>query len=190
MPESVKSIAGLRKKFDELPDGIQAMLGDQIKTLLNHAENLDLLIAFCFMKIEQAHHRALIGGVVKKLHCNSQLATKIISQQHMTRKKFLELFNATFGKPLDSATKFHHSKAVKVRDAIIHGKSTTPSEKRVAIAHCFAYMAALNNQVYDLAKFNPLKDMRGYKGRKAGLSKGQTKWILMGIGYSQKPDDS
>lgn len=186
MPENVKSITGLRKKYDELPAEIQNMLGDQTETLLGHVGNFDLLIAFCFMKIEQAHHRTLIGGVVKRLSCNSQLATKMISQQHMTRKKFLELFNSTFGVPLASTAESHHTKAADVRDAIIHGKHTNPAQKRKAIAHCFEYMTALNNQVYDLEKFKPLKDMRGYKGRKKGLNNEQTKWILLGIGYSKK----
>jgi hypothetical protein len=154
--------------------------------LINDDLPYEIAIAYCFLKVEQAQNRALYGGVVKVHRCDAEFARRLMNFQHLTRDGFRELFRNVFGRPLKDSTTDKILEAEKIRDKVIHGKEVSPSELRQAIADALAYAEDFNSEVEAVADFQPLGDMRGFKGRVGALDKRTSKWLMRGLGFGVK----
>jgi len=146
----------------------------------------EVALAYSFLKVEQAQNRALYGGVVKVHRGDAEFVRRIMNLQHLTRDGFKQIFANVFGSPLSKTTTAKLDMAEKVRDRVIHGKSVDDSDMRDAIADCLEYSTLLNADVSTAAGFNPVGDMRGFKGRGDSLDKRTTKWLMRGLGFGIK----
>lgn len=147
---------------------------------------LPAALAYEFHLIELAHHRLLYGALCRSHGADVDLAWDAVSNQHMTREKFLDLFSAVMGKPLRKEIRQYAMIAEEIRDRMIHGKEVRITELWTAIRSLTNYAIEMNEHCKDVAGFEPFGDMRGVVGKKGGqpLNKATTRWLLKGMGFS------
>jgi hypothetical protein len=178
----VRSYKGLRAKYEDLPEPIRTYLV-KLAPLLDSGNDYDIALAYCFMKIEEGHHRALYGGMIKMRKCDKAYAKVVVSKEHMTREHFKSLFKNIFGKPLNESSDKHHQSAAKVRDGLIHGKTPSPAELRIALSESMDYIHTLNEQIKEIALFEPYGNMQGALSKATVTDHLTSVWIAKGIGF-------
>lgn len=153
--------------------------------LTGASSNLPAALAYQFHLIETAHHRVLYGCLCRMHEANSTLARNAVDGQHMTREKFRSLFESVVGKAIPNPIVVKITAAEKIRDRIVHGKSTTDSELWQAVQRLTEYAIELNKFVQNEANFEAFGDMRGVVGRRGAtpLSNQTTRWLLKGMGF-------
>jgi hypothetical protein len=98
-----------------------------------------------------------------KVHgADKDLADEVVNAQHMTRREFLDLYRAVFGKPFPRALAGTFEKAAKTRDMVVHGKSVLDSEIWQAHVDIIEYAEGVNSELLPIAGFEPFGDLRGY----------------------------
>lgn len=183
------SYRGLRNLFDAQSVEVRGFF-EHLPQLLTSEFPYDVSIAYLFSRVELAHNSTLYYGAVKLHRCHPDVTWSVIDSSHMTRPAFRARFKIVFGKELDLTVAKKIETAEKVRDRIVHGKSTTELSKREAIASILLYASDFNSFLNGLAGFRPFgQDMRGFKGRTAPLDKATTNWVLKGMGLSSEPKE-
>lgn len=147
----------------------------------------DISISYMFSKMESAKHSTLYCGIVKLHWTDASLTRELLDRDHISRSRFKELFRIVFGKPIDAAILGKLSAAEAIRDKVAHGKILTQAEARQSIADALEFAALFDEYVFGLATFHPFGDLRGFRGRKEGLSKSTTRWVLRGMGIPAIP---
>ena len=164
MPEDIQ------KYFEYLPELIK---GDY-----------EIAIAYLFFKIEQGQNRLLYGGAVKLFAADIEVARNIVNYHHLTRDGFKQIYKNIFNKSLPDSIIRQLKEAEKTRDKVVHGKQVKEDQLRQAITDCLIYAKLVNEEIKNIASFEPFGDMRGFKGRKESLSKDVTHFLLKGLGFS------
>lgn len=177
-----KSYKTLRLRYDALSDPVRGFLS-KIAPLLDSSSNYDIALAYCFMKIEEGHHRALYGGLIKKCKCDKKYANEVVSKEHMTREHFKNLFKNVFGKAVDAQAEKHHIAASKIRDGLIHGKTMSQAQLRSALSESLTYIQIVNDQVKGIASFEPYGRMQGVLSKSEVVDRATSVWIARGIGF-------
>ena len=179
-----KTYKGVIQHYQAAPEGVRNYFPDFVELVERY--NWEVPISYVFSRIEQARRITIYCGIVKLHWCESTLTWKLVSEDHMARGRFRELFKIVFGRkiPDDLMTKLE--KGEDVRDKIAHGMKWTPKEAREGLTSVLDFATEFNDFVYQLAGFRPFGDLRGYKGRKEPLTKTTTRWILRGMGIPQK----
>ena len=184
-----KSYKGLKTFYDKLDDDVKSYLG-KLEPLLGDGKNFEIALAYCFMKLEEGHHRALKCGLVRLHNCASEKVDSELEKQHFTADKYASVFKNVFSATIPPDATKHLSKAQKIRSDLIHGKKTTDSSRREAIYFALQYMRELGEFVKTKTKKNPYGDLRGLAGRKKLLPVKSTIWMLKGFGLGEKSDAS
>ena len=143
----------------------------------------DVCLTYLFARVEQAHHTALYGGLLKLHKAHKEVTSGVLQGRHMKREDFKEKFVTVFAKKLPSTTQAKLTKAEKIRDQVIHGKRVSNEAKRKAIIYVLEYASEFGVYVHQVAGFNPIGSMSGFKGRLEPLDKSTTRWILLGMGF-------
>lgn len=186
MPYS-KSYKGILEYYDiEISEDIRKYF-DYLSVLLKQDKvSFEVVLAYLFLKIEQAHNRCLYGGIVKIHSANAEFVRRIINKQHLTRTKFQDLYKNVFGRAIPKEALEEIQNAEKIRDQVIHGKTVSDDLLRKAIISCLRYSKIINSEISDMteAGFKPFGDMRGFKGRAESLDTRTTKWLMRGLGFS------
>lgn len=144
----------------------------------------EVSLAWVFLRVEQAHHRALYCGVVKLHKADRQLAERAVNGHHMTRNGFNDLFENVFGSRLSETTSKTISKAEHIRDQVIHGKDVKIAAIRDALVDVIEYAELLNAEVKAHAGVEPFGRLTGFKGRGKPLDKSTSRWLLKGVGFN------
>lgn len=182
----ISTYKALLKFYESKPEDVKCFF-KYIPKLISDNLPYEIAIAYAFLKIEQAQNRSLYGGVVKVHRGNSEFTRRIMNFQHLTRDGFKDIYNNVFGHAINEDTANKLKDAEKARDKVIHGKEISNNELREAIADILDYAEAFNEEVYRVAGFKPLADMRGFKGSRANtLDKRTTKWLMRGLGFGVK----
>jgi hypothetical protein len=175
------SYKALIKKFDSCPQ--------EVKDYLTHFRDLttkhlyQVCLAYLFLRTELAQNRTLYCGVVKLHHAHTNIAESAIDTQHLTRDRFLEIYERVFGERLPDAISGKLKQAEKIRDKVVHGKIVSDPEMREAIHDVLEYAILMNDHLESKAGFKPFGDLRGFKGRGTPLEKSTTRWVLKGMGF-------
>ena len=163
------------------------------KTIRDYFSNFESLIddyeyqvvvAYCFFRLEAAYNRTLYGGVRKLHKADKDLATTIIDKQHLTRDGFLDLYSNVFGKPLPNATVAKIKFAEGIRDRVVHGKSVKDADARKCLTDVIDFSHELEQQVQSLASFSPFGTMKGLIGAGKSLDARTTRWLMKGLGFA------
>lgn len=192
---AAKSSRKKRKTSQKAPTNIALLKSfeqssENVKGYFQHLPKLikefphEVCLAYLFLRLEQAHNRALYCGVVKLHHADGDLTDRIINNDHVTRDKFQELYQSVFGSSVPEAAKALLTTAEKIRDKVIHGKDVSAMEKREAIVDVIKYAEAFNNELKLKAGFEPFGDLRGFSGAAQKFGKDTTRWLLKGLGFS------
>ncbi len=169
-------------EYNKLPEIIQNYFNLSVSIIvLDNKTSLDILIAYVFMKVEQAQRMILYAAIVKKYKVDKDLARKALDDFRMTRPEFLEFYKTLAGKPVNKETIELGKEAEGVRDNILHGRKVKDVDKGNAILDIFEYSRLLNEQANKDFGFQPFGDMRGFKGKIQSHDKETSKWILMGM---------
>jgi hypothetical protein len=112
------------------------------------------------------------------------MARRIIQNQHLTRERFKELFEALFGQPLKPSIAARIKDAEAVRDKVMHGSEPTEPMMRQAVVDVLDYARDYNAFVKSLAAFPPFGDLRGFHGRGGRLTPATTRLVLKGLGFA------
>lgn len=179
--EKVKSVKGLQKKLNDLPEQTQEYLRG-LKPLVESAGTYPAALAFAFMKLEEGNHRALKCGLIRIHHCNTAKVDDALAKQHFTRDSFRIIFKNVFSENLKQETvkAIQHSEIV--RDKLIHGKSVAAPELRDSISGAITYMSDLGSFVEAKTNKNPF-DLRGLNAKMTLLKPTPSYWLLKGIGF-------
>jgi len=176
-----KSYKGLRKEYDKLDEDVRSYL-NKLAPLLTDGKNFEIALSYCFMKLEEGHHRALKCGLVRIHECASAKVDSELEKQHFTTEKYRTVFKNVFGEGIPKEAIANLEKAQSVRNKLIHGKSTTEGMRREAIYFAIIYMNLVGIFVYKKIQKNPYGDLRGLAGKKKLLPAKSTIWMLKGLG--------
>ena len=169
-------------EYKKLPEIIQNYFNLSVSIIvIDNKTSLDILIAYVFMKVEQAQRMILYAALVKKYKVDKDLARKALDNFRMTRPEFLEFYKTLAGKPVNKETIELGKEAEGVRDNILHGRKVKDVDKGNAILDIFEYSRLLNEQANKDFGFQPFGDMTGFKGNIKSHDKETSKWILMGM---------
>lgn len=177
-----KNVTSLQSLFASAPDEVQFYF-EHLPSLLNDYP-LDVSLAYLFARVEVAHNMAIYCGVVKIHRADSSLARAAVDRQHMTREGFRTLFATIYGKKLNATAQGYIEEAEAIRDRVMHGKSVSEQDKRLAISRVLHYAVKLNEQTYDIAGLKVFGRLQGYKGRLRPLDTSTSRWILKGVGLN------
>ena len=114
--------------------------------------------------------------------CNKDLTRELVSNNHMSRRRFLDLFDTIIEcrVPENLVAKLHVGE--RVRDKVVHGMKWDQKEARQALVSVLDFAEDFNDFVDEQAGFRPFGDLRGFKGRTRPLGKKTTRWVLIGMG--------
>ncbi len=182
-----KTYIGVIRHFQAAPEGVQNYFPDFVQLVEQY--DWEVPVSYVFSRIEQAKRMTIYCGIVKLHWCESTLTWKLVSEDHMARGRFRELFRTVFGQKIPDEILAKLEKGEKVRDKIAHGVKWTPKEARECLTSVVDFATEFNECVFRRAGFRPFGDLRGYKGRKEPLSKDTTRWILRGMGIPQRNEN-
>ncbi len=188
----------VEKKYEKLANDDMQWYFDSFLELVPKPSrpkfNWDIVIAYLFMRVEQAQRMTLYAAMVKEYKVDAVLAAKAIDNLHMTRPKFLAIYKALAGAHLNNTTYKKGKKAEAVRDKIMHGKSlihgrgislgekVSEQEKRNAVIWVLEYAKLFNKQTKRRFKFEPFGRMQGFNGRGKPHDEVTSEWMLKGMG--------
>ncbi len=176
------SCKAITKKYNSCQSEIQAYFLHLPSLIQDYP--LEVTLAYLFLRTELAQNRILYCGVVKLHHADTEIASRGLDAQHLTRDGFLELYSKIFGEKLPVPISEKIKAAEKIRDKVIHGKSVTVAKLREAVWDVLDYAEHMNSHVQSKAGFQPFGDLRGFKGRGNPLDKNTSRWLLKGIGFA------
>ena len=179
---AVKSVRGLLNRYKAAPAGVREYFRHLPGLVRDYP--LSVCLSYVFAQVELAHNMTLYCGVVKLHQADATLTRAALHKQRMSRREFRDKFKTVFGKPPPKRIWGRLTEAERVRDNVMHGKTSSDHDKRNAIAAVLEYADDFNQFVYRLAEFRPFGDLRGFKGRGASLEPKTTRWILKGMGLT------
>jgi hypothetical protein len=182
--EIAKSRPGLRNLFDKLDGDVQAYF-DEFRALVDSQFSLQVLLAYCFFRLEQGQRVTLFCGARKIQKTDSELTWKAIDGHYMSRENFQKFFEIIFGAAIPAAIQEIIKPAEDIRDRLMHGRGLDEGEVREAISRVLHYAVQINTFLDGRkAGFRPfVGDLRGFVGRLEALDKSTSRWILKGMGF-------
>ncbi len=200
MAEELKNRAQVKKKYGKLSKPMQDYFkGFSDIIAIKDDIALDILIAYLFMRVEQAHLMTLYAGLLKKYKIDKKIAVKVLDNLRISRSEFIEFYETLAKKPLEAEVTKKIQMAEETRDKIMHGRSlvhgqgisdadkvATP-EKRRAIAAILDYAIIYNKQTKRDFGFQPFGGMKGFKGNAQPFDKETSRWVLTGMGFLEAP---
>ena len=181
MTPQIKTKAGLKKAYERCPQEVRDYF-EHVPKLLDEFP-MDVCLAYVFSCLELGQNMTLYCGVVKIYKVNSELARNAVERQHMSRKKFIELYKTIFGLDLPDIARKNSEEMEKTRDKIMHGKTVSDDQIRNAIACVLNYAEEVNNQLHENYQLKPFGELRGFAGRSEKLDKSTSRFVLLGMGF-------
>ena len=203
----------VKNRYKELEDGDIEWFFDSFSEFLPgspHSKSAwDILIAYLFIKVEQAHRMALYAVMIKKHRINTKLATEIAGNSHLSRESFLKQYKKLTGETLCKDAAKYYIPSAKIRGNVMHGKGivhgrgilfankVSNQEKKSAVVWILEYAVLFNKQFQsffvdkktkELPNFKPFGRMRGFAGEDLDNYK-KSKETLEKLGISlEKPN--
>lgn len=183
--EIARSRPGLRNLFDGFDESIRGYF-DEFPALVQSNFSLDLILAYCFFRLEQGQRTSLYCGARRLHKTDSELTWRAIDGQHMTRDAFQKYFSTIFGAALPREIQDIIEPAEDIRDRLMHGRGLDEAALREAISRVLYYASRVNAflDTRDVG-FRPfVGDLRGFVGRLEALDRSTSRWILKGMGFN------
>ena len=175
---------GVRNKLCDAPEEVQEYFKPAAELIEHYPWEVSL--SYLFARVERAHLMAVYCGVVKLHRVEATLAKKAVDLFHNTREDYNALFERVFGRKIPQRLLTILEGAQNVRDRVLHGKTVTEADYRMAIAAIIDYATKFNEVCHGRGGFRPFGDLRGYKGAGASLGASTSRWVLKGIGLPLK----
>ena len=183
MAKKTPNSADVIEAYNTCDDDIKEYFSELIQLLEGSDFSYQTAIAYSFLKVEQASHRILYGGLVRIHRADTSLALNAVDKQHLGRHEFIALCGKIFDNQISPSTLSIIKSAEDTRDRVMHGKTVPDAEIRKAITVVLKYSSKLNDEVRKIAGFSPFGSMQGFKGRSKPMDTKTTEWLLKGIGF-------
>ena len=181
MAKKAPSNISVIEAYNACNEDIKNYYSELISLLEDEKFSYETAISYCFLKLEQALHIILYGGLVKLHKVDTKLAQNKIQGIHLTRESFIILYKNIYSKKIPYVIQDKIKLAELTRDRVMHGKRVQNNDIREAIIDILEYSNDFMNEVKKQAKFNPFGNIKGYAGRYTPLNKQTTAWLLKGI---------
>ena len=144
----------------------------------------DVLIAYLFIKVEQAHRMALYATMVKKYKINKVLAADIAGNSELRLDRFRAQYTELIGKALCEDSIEYYDNAVDIRNKVIHGKGlvhgrgilfadkVNEQQKRDAVIWILEYAVLFNEQTKEIFVNKKFNEKPEYKHKPFGTMVG------------------
>ncbi|MGB3409016.1 MAG: hypothetical protein WBA67_16160 [Jannaschia sp.] len=172
-------IVVLRRQFGELPEEVRGHLS-KLGPLLDSSE-LELALAYLFMKIEQGRYRTIKCFLIRRLKCQASIIDGILKNKQLTRKSFRKTVQELSAANFSEASFDRLDEAEKVRDAQIHGRPPSQESLRGAICDAMAFVRIFGEDVRNETNKNPFGNLQGLSSRIRTLTSIQSEWIIRGV---------
>lgn len=140
-------------------------------------------IAYVFSQVERAKRMTLYCAILKLHWCEASLTRTLIDREHLSRARFIELFETIFGSPIPKSLTKQLREAEAIRDRASHGSSDwTEADARQCLTDVIDFAVGFNEFVEEQAGFRPFGKLQGFRGRGTALPKATTRWVLKGMG--------
>jgi hypothetical protein len=182
--EIARSRPGLRNLFDGFDEDVRNYFSEFL-ALVDSQFSLEVILAYCFFRLEQGQRIALYCGARRLHKTESELTWRAIDGQHMTRDAFQKYFETIFGVPLPRGVQEVIEPAESIRDRLMHGRGLDELELREAVSRVLHYADQINRFLDGRnVGFRPfVGDLRGFVGRLEALDRATSRWILKGMGF-------
>lgn len=180
-----KSYIGVIRKFEAR----EKVHGYSLRALWSWCKDMSgkCLLGMC-LRAWREPRMTIYCGVVKLHWCDASLTWKLVSEDHLSRRRFLELSEIVFGRKEPRNLVEMLERGEQVRDRVLHGLEWNAAEARSGLTDMIDFAAEFDAFVEKHAGFRPLGDLRGFKGRKESLTPASTRWILRGMGIPKKDE--
>lgn len=172
-------IVALRRQYTDLPEDVKSYL-PKLRSLLEQSD-LELALAYLFMKIEQGRYRAIKCFLIRILKCKAQIIDGILENKQLTRKSFRKTIFELTADGFSEASFTRLDQAEAVRDAQIHGRPPSSENLRKAICDAMAFIQIFGDDVRRETSKNPFGNLQGLSSRIKVLSGKQSEWIVRGV---------
>ena len=175
-----KTYKDVIQSYEEAPPRVR----DYFPSFAELVEKYDweVSISYVFSRLETAKRMTIYCGIVKLHSCEVSLTWKLVSEDHLSRRRFLALFETVFGRPIPGSLVEKLERGEGVRDKVAHGMDWTAAEAREGLTSIIDFAGEFNEFVSKHGGFRPFGDLRGFKGRGGALPQSTTRWILRGMG--------
>ncbi len=179
-----KSYKGVIHEYNQAPQQIRNYFPNFVE--LVECYDWEISISYVFSRVELAKRNTIYCGIVKLHRCEAVLTRKLLNEDHMSRGRFLDLFEVVFGArvPIQIIGKLKNGE--QIRDKVAHGVKWKQTEARQGLVGIIDFAKEFNDFVDNKAGFRPFGDLRGFKGRGQPLTKATTRWVLKGMGIPKK----
>ncbi|MCY4614747.1 MAG: hypothetical protein OXB94_14155 [Nitrospira sp.] len=180
-----KSYKGVIRRYDDAPQQIQDYFPNFVELVINY--KWEISISYVFSRVELAKRNTIYCGIVKLHRCDAVLTRRLVNEDHMSRRRFLDLFSVVFGCKVPEPVVSKLVDGERVRDKVAHGMNWKQIEARQGLVSVLDFATDFNEFVGSgKARFRPFGDLRGFKGRGQPLTKATTGWVLKGMGIPKR----
>ena len=179
-----KSYKGVIREYNEAPQQVRGYFPNFVELVENY--DWEISISYVFSRVELAKRNTIYCGIVKLHWCDAVLTRKLVNEDHMSRGRFLDLFEVVFGGRVPKQIVAKLENGEQVRDKVAHGMKWKQIEARQGLVSVIDFAKDFNDFVDSKAGFCPFGDLRGFKGRGQPLTKATTRWVLKGMGIPKK----
>ena len=180
------TIPAIRHQYRALPDDVQSHLG-KLPDLLE-GRDLDLILAYLFMMIEQGRYRSIKCVLIRTFKCKTSVVDDLLADRAFSRSSFRSCIKSIAGIDVSSGEMKVLSNAEEVRDTIMHGRKASDDRKRQAIFDCLTFIHHFGEKIRKKTTKNPFATLQGLAGNAKPLSEPQSRWIVRGILEVNKVD--
>ena len=185
-PQNYKQVI---RRFEESPEEIREYFPDFPRLVAGF--NWDVAVGYVFSRIEYAKRMTIYCGLVKIWQAEKDMAWKFVTNEYLSRRRFLTLFDAVFGTAIPKEIIQKLKGAEAVRDQLMHGKAWEQAEVRRALALVLDFALEFNGFVEGSeGAFRPFGKLQGFKGAGKALSVRLTEIVLLGISKKASPKET
>ncbi len=153
--------------------------------LLDNISTPEPALYYCFQRIESAQRVGLYCLLMRAYRTDSKLAWGAVDRLDITRRNFLDFYEAVAGHKLPPTLRATIEPAEKVRDRIIHGRQESKASVHNAILSCLKFADTLNDAFFVGVGFRPIGPLKGVTGMKGKpqLDQKISRAVLRGLGF-------
>ena len=175
------SYRGVINHFNASPDEVKWFFSSFCSLVADYEWGVS--ISYVFSQIERAKRMTLYCGIVKLHWCEASLTRSLVDREHLSRARFIELFETIFGNPTPKILVMQLREAETIRDRATHGSSNwTEADARQCLIDVIDFAVGFNEFVEQQAGFRPFGKLQGFRGRGTALPEATTRWVLKGMG--------
>lgn len=179
-----KNYKGVIRRYQDAPQQVRDYFPNFEELVISY--KWEISISYVFSRVELAKRNTIYCGIVKLHRCNAALTRRAVNRDHMSRRRFFDLFSVVFNCSVPQEIVEELEIGERVRDKVAHGMEWREVEAREGLVSIINFATVFNDFVDDKANLRPFGKLSGFKGRGRPLTMETTKWVLRGMGIPKR----